>query len=86
LYNFAAGFVGGRMENWADVYRMAVTETDVDEVPARIAAVRHAIARRLQELLIDSDHHAERQAIENALRAMQVLERESLDWPRSRAC
>jgi hypothetical protein len=73
------------MANWADMYRMAVTETDVDKVPARIAAVRHAIARRLQELRTESDHCAERQVIENALRAMQVLETESRDWPRSRA-
>jgi hypothetical protein len=78
-------FVEDQMANWTGLYLMAATETDVDKVPARIATARHAIARRLQELRIDGDDRAERQVIENVLRAMQVLESESRDWPRSRA-
>jgi hypothetical protein len=43
-------------------------------------ATRQAISGRLHDLEDDSDHHAERQQIENALRALSVLELETQQW------
>lgn len=41
-------------------------------MPDRIAATRQSITGRLLDLEHDSDHHAERHQIENALRAISV--------------
>ena len=46
----------------------------------RIVAARQAISNRLQGLYGNPDHHAEREQIEDALRALAVLEAEIRNW------
>jgi hypothetical protein len=58
----------------------AVLETSGQQMPERINSTRRAIARRLQDLEHDSDHHAERHEIDSALRALYILESEAHYW------
>jgi hypothetical protein len=57
-----------------------ILEVNGQKMPERIAATRAAIAGRLRDLEHDSDHHAERFQIENALRALAQLEVETQQW------
>lgn len=68
-------------EKWEEVYYRAVLEVDRQKMPERIVVARQAIEGRLQGLIGDPDHHAERHQIEDALRALAVLEREAQAWP-----
>jgi hypothetical protein len=54
---------------------------DREKLAERVAASETAIFNRLQAISQSSDHHAERQAIEDALTALRVLKRESLGFP-----
>jgi hypothetical protein len=67
-------------ESWKEKYMRTVLEVTSQKMPERIAATRQAIAGRLQNLEQDSDHHAERQEIEKALRALSTLEEEVKEW------
>ena len=67
-------------EKWEGAYHRAVLEVDRQIMPERIAAARQAIGERLRELTGDPDHHAERQQVEDALRALAVLEAEAGSW------
>jgi len=53
---------------------------DREKMPERIVAARQAISNRLQGLYGNPDHHAEREQIEDALRALAVLEAEIRNW------
>jgi hypothetical protein len=44
---------------------------------AHIVAAESAIARRLQAIAGDTNHHGERRAIEDALSSLRVLKREN---------
>jgi len=57
-----------------------ILEVNGQKMPERITATRQAIIGRLRDLQHDSDHHAERDQIENALRALSVLEGEVQHW------
>ena len=57
-----------------------IMEANGQKMPERITATRQAISGRLHDLEHDSDHHAERHQIEDALRALAVLEVESQQW------
>ena len=63
-------------ESWQEWYMQTILEVSGQKMPERITATRQAIAGRLRDLEHDSDHHAERHQIENALRALSVLEDE----------
>jgi hypothetical protein len=65
---------------WDELYLGPILEVDGHQMPERITATRQAISGRLHDLEHDSDHHAERQQIENALRALSVLEIETQRW------
>jgi hypothetical protein len=65
---------------WKERYMQTILEVDGQKMPERITATRQAIAGRLQDLEHDSDHHAERLQIENALRALSQLEAEAQQW------
>jgi len=65
-------------ENWEESYRLAVLEVDSRKMPERISAARDAIAGRLREMKGDSDHRGERERIEDALRALNVLTTETV--------
>src|SRR5450755_3185684 len=60
--------------SWEDRYMQTILEVNGQKMPERITATRQAISGRLHDLEHDSDHHAERQQIENALGALSVLE------------
>jgi hypothetical protein len=59
---------------WEKLYTEALLEVDSNKVPARIAAAREAIARRLRDLEHDSDHHEERHNIEKVLNLLNIIE------------
>ena len=67
-------------KNWETAYHRAVLEVDREKLPERIVAARQAISNRLQGLYGNPDHHAEREQIEDALRALAVLEAEIRNW------
>ena len=66
---------------WDELYMRTILEANGHKMPERITATRQAISGRLHDLEHDSDHHAERQQIETALRALSVLEVETQQWP-----
>lgn len=61
---------------WFDAYRAAILELDLQKLPERINAAREAVRSRLKDIEGDSNHHAERRQIEDALGDLRVLERE----------
>ena len=61
---------------WFEVYRAAMLELDPQKLPGRIVAAKEAVQLRLTDLQGDTDHHEERQQMEDALRNLRVLERE----------
>ena len=65
---------------WDELYLRTILEVDGHKMPERITATRQAISGRLHDIEHNSDHHAERQQIENALRALSVLEGETQQW------
>jgi len=65
---------------WEEWYMQTILEVSGQKMPERISATRLAIARRLQDLEHDSDHHAERHEIASALRALSMLEDEVKQW------
>src|SRR5450755_5058757 len=66
--------------SWEDRYMQTIQEVNGQKMPERITATRQAISGRLHDLEHDSDHHAEGHQIENALRALSVLEVETQQW------
>jgi hypothetical protein len=69
-----------RDEKWQEVYHRAVLEVDYQKMPERIVAARRAIGERLRGLVGDPNHHAERHQVEDALRALAILEAETKHW------
>jgi|HubBroStandDraft_5_1064220.scaffolds.fasta_scaffold418485_2 hypothetical protein len=67
-------------KRWEDWYMQTILEVNGQKMPQRINATRQAIAGRLHDLEHDSDHHAERQEIEKALRALSMLACDVQDW------
>ena len=66
--------------SWEEVYRFAVLEVDGRKMPEQISAARDAIRGRLREMDGDSDHHEERDRLEQALTALKTLTTESQAW------
>ena len=67
-----------RYAEWREPYQQALLELDQKKLIERIAAAETAISNRLRAIAGDSNHHAERQAIEDALSSLRVLKRNSL--------
>ncbi len=70
---------------WLKEYEVALLEPEAEMLSKRVEAAEAAIYKRLQQISQDSDHHAERQVIEDALAVLRVLKREQLaspDWER----
>lgn len=65
---------------WDELYLRTILEVNGHKMPERITATRQAISGRLHDLEHDTDHHAERQQIENALKALSMLEIETQGW------
>jgi hypothetical protein len=66
--------------SWEERYLQTILEVNGQKMAERISATRAAIAGRLHDLEHDSDHHAERHQIENALRALSQLEVQVQQW------
>jgi len=59
---------------WQALYRAALAEPDLNKLDDRIEAARHAIHKRLQQIVLaDSGDTREREQLENALRALFTL-------------
>jgi hypothetical protein len=66
---------------WQNEYQAALLELDRQKLSERVAAAEAAIYKRLQAISQNSDHHAERQAIADALVGIRVLMKEKLEFP-----
>ena len=69
---------------WQPEYKAAFLEFDPKKLRESVQAAEAAIFNRLQELKqsLDSlDSEAERQAIQDALSALRLLQRDTLDFP-----
>jgi hypothetical protein len=63
---------------WDESYKAAILETDDKKLPNRLQAAKGAIDTRLHEMQMDhGGTPEERQAITDALAALNVLRRES---------
>ncbi len=60
-------------EHWESLYGAALLELDPEKLPSLLHAAEQAIQERLASLSHSSDHHAERQAIADALQNLRVL-------------
>jgi hypothetical protein len=58
---------------WRDLYLQALFETDRGRMCARIADAERALIRREHELFADAKGRAEREAVANALNALNAL-------------
>lgn len=64
-------------EEWVHLYQKAIVELEQAKMAGRICDARAEIAARIEKLRdIPGLHDKERQAIEDALNGMKVLERE----------
>jgi hypothetical protein len=70
-----------RDPEWSLKYREARLEADPKKLAERVAEAETAIFGRLQQLSRTQDGHAERQAIEDAIRALRVIKRDRLNFP-----
>jgi hypothetical protein len=70
-----------RFPEWQQPYLAALMEADRKKLVDRVTDAENAIFNRLQALAGNADHQAERQAIEDALQALRVLKRHTLDFP-----
>ena len=66
-----------RYPEWQKPYHEALIEVDENKLGERLSAAQAAISKRLQALSGDPNHHAERQAIQDALASIRVLKRDS---------
>jgi hypothetical protein len=66
---------------WQNEYQAALIEVDPAKLGERIEAAEAAIYRRLQQLSQNSDHHTERQVIEDALRSLRFLKKKESGSP-----
>ena len=73
---------GSEDKPWFEVYKGAVLELDPQKLPERIVAAKEAMQLRLKEIQGDTDHHAEREQMEDALSILRTLEREKCSMNR----
>ena len=76
LQGISPAMLANEDKPWFEVYKAAVLELDPQKLPGRIVAAKKAVQLRLVEIQGDTDHHAERQQIEDALSSLRTLERE----------
>jgi hypothetical protein len=64
-------------QNWFSLYRSALVEVEPSKLPALIEAAKQAILTRIETIhALSGRHPAELHAIEDALRALNLLQRE----------
>ena len=64
-----------KSQPWYQLYATAVVELDPKQLIERVDATEAAIHGRLRDLQYDSDHHEERQRMEDAQRTLALLRR-----------
>jgi hypothetical protein len=67
--------IEGKSLPWFDLYASAVLERQPERLLERVKAAEAAIHGRLRDLQYDSDHHEERQMIEDAQCTLSFLRR-----------
>jgi hypothetical protein len=70
-----------KYSEWQHPYQEALVETDEKSLREKIHFAESKIFQRLQHVSADDDHHGERQAIADALRALRTLKRDVLHYP-----
>ena len=65
----------GKSQPWYRLYASAVLELEPKHLIKRVEAADEAIHGRLRDLQYDSDHHEERQLMEDAQRTLAFLRR-----------
>jgi len=70
---------------WQPWYQSALLEFDRKKLSHRVITAESAIRNRLASIEGDSNHHAEREAIEDALLGLNYLKRELADDYRNEA-
>ena len=65
----------GKSQPWYRLYTSAVLDLDPKQFIERVDAREAAIHGRLRDLQSDSDHHEERQLMEDAQRTLEFLRR-----------
>jgi hypothetical protein len=66
---------------WQNEYQAALAEVDREKLKGRVEAAETAIYKRLQQISQDSDHHTERNVIEDALNSLRVIKKDELGFP-----
>ena len=64
-----------KSQPWYGLYASAVLELEPKHVSEHVDAAEAAIHGRLRDLQSDSDHHEERQLMEDAQRTLEFLRR-----------
>jgi hypothetical protein len=64
-----------KSQAWYQQYASAVVELDPEKLIERVDATEAAIHGRLRDLKYDSDHHEERQLMQDAQRTLAFLHR-----------
>jgi hypothetical protein len=67
--------------DWQREFQTALPEVEPPKVAERVQAAEAAIFRRQQALAQSLNGHVERQAIEDAMRALRVIQMEKLKYP-----
>ena len=62
--------------HWQKEYQSVLVEFDPTKLAGLINTAETAIRKRLQQLSQDSDHHTERQVIDDALQSLRLLKRD----------
>ena len=73
-----------RYPAWQIEYEASVSESDPMKLIERVHSAEAAIFTRLQQLAQSpesADHHAEQQAIADALTTLRILKRDKLNFP-----
>jgi len=66
---------------WQAEFQEAVIELDREKLFGKIQKFEVAVFTRLQELASDSDHHDERQAIDDAASTLREVKKHKLSHP-----
>jgi hypothetical protein len=70
-----------RYPEWQRPLQEALMESDKAKLKARVESAEAIIFGRLQAISHDSNHHAERDAVEHALSLLRTIKRDSLQFP-----
>ena len=70
-----------KFPDWLPEYQAALLEVDPQKLLERVKAAETAIFLRQQALVHSSDGLAERQAMEDAMRALAFIKTEKLGYP-----